>query len=216
MIRMFLFALKMYVADMKRVLHRFWWLAPILLVLIVVAPFHDAQMYALTYLIMMTLYWFIPRYSRIHFVVPLDEKQLKKFFIWRIVIVCGMMLLIAAVFIGLSEWQKWPWNIKGFHWLFGYLTMYIAGSEIGLQGLGMKTDLWMGVRQVVASIIGVTCLFLGVIAMDYMPIKWVLGISLGLVVLAVVDMIIYMRKIKMEDYTYVPLGIGENGKVERD
>ena len=213
---MFLFALKMHVADMKRILHRFWWMGLLFLVLIVIAPFHDAQMYAFTYVIAMTLYWFIPRFTRIHFVVPLDEKQLKKFFIWRIVIVCMAMLLIAAVFIGLSEWQNWSWDIKGFHWLFGYLTMYIAASEIGLQGLGIKTDLKMGVRQVIATVIGVICLFWGVIAIDYMPSKWVLAISLGMVVLAVVDMILYMRKIKMEDYTYVPLSIGENGKVERD
>ena len=52
--------------------------------------------------------------------------------------------------------------------------------------------------------------------MGSMPLKLVLALSLGMVFLAVVDMIIYMRKIKMEDYTYVPLSIGENGKVERD
>lgn len=213
---MFLFALKMYVADMKRILHHFWWLAPILLIVIVVAPFHYDGMYGAVYIITMTLYWFIPRFTRIHFVVPLDEKQLKKFFIWRIVIVCMAMLLIAAIFIGICEWMNRSWDMKGFHWLFGYLTMYIAGSEIGLGGLGMKTDLKMGVRQVVAIVIGVTCLFFGVIAIDYMPLKLVLAISLGMVFLAVIDMILYMRTIKMEDYTYVPLSIGENGKVERD
>ena len=108
------------------------------------------------------------------------------------------------------------WDMKGFHWLLGYLTMYIAASEIGLQGLGIKTNLKMGVRQVIATVIGVICLFWGVIAIDYMPLKWVLAISLGMVFLAVIDMILYMRTIKMEDYTYVPLSIGENGKVERD
>ena len=213
---MFLFALKMYVADMKRVLRHFWWMAPLFLVLFVIAPFHDAQMYAFTYVIAMTIYWFIPRYSRIHFVVPLDEKQLKKFFIWRIVIVCTTMLLIAAIFIGICEWMNLSWDMKGFHWLLGYLTMYIAASEIGLQGLGIKTNLKMGVRQVIATVIGVICLFWGVIAIDYMPLKWVLTISLGMVFLAVIDMILYMRTIKMEDYTYVPLSMGENGKVERD
>ena len=213
---MFLFALKMYVADMKRVLRHFWWMAPLFLVLIVIAPFHDAQMYAFTYVIAMTVYWFIPRYSRIHFVVPLDEKQLKKFFIWRIVIVCTTMLLIAAIFIGICEWMNLSWDMKGFHWLLGYLTMYIAASDIGLQGLGIKTNLKMGVRQVIATVIGAICLFWGVIAIDYMPLKWVLAISLGMVFLAVIDMILYMRTIKMEDYTYVPLSIGENGKVERD
>ena len=186
------------------------------LALIVIAPFHDAQMYAFTYVIVMTLYWFIPRFYRIHFVVPLDEKQLRRYFVWRVVIVCIAMLLIAAIFIGISEWQNWHWEPVGFHWLFSYLTMYIAGSEVGLESLGMKKDLKMGVRQVVAIVIGVTCLFFGVIAIDYMPLKWVLALSLGMVLLAVVDMIIYMRKIKMEDYTYVPLSIGENGKVERD
>lgn len=213
---MFLFALKMYVADMKRVLHHFWWMAPLFLVLFVIAPFHDAQMYAFTYVIVMTLYWFIPRFYRIHFVVPLDEKQLRRYFVWRVVIVCIAMLLIAAIFIGISEWQNWHWEPVGFHWLFSYLTMYIAGSEVGLESLGMKKDLKMGVRQVVAIVIGVTCLFFGVIAIDYMPLKWVLAISLGMVFLAVIDMILYMRTIKMEDYTYVPLSIGENGKVERD
>ena len=213
---MFLFALKMYVADMKRVLHRFWWMGLLFLALIVIAPFHDAQMYAFTYVIVMTLYWFIPRFYRIHFVVPLDEKQLRRYFVWRVVIVCIAMLLIAAIFIGISEWQNWHWEPVGFHWLFSYLTMYIAGSEVGLESLGMKKDLKMGVRQVVAVVIGVTCLFFGVIAIDYMPLKLVLALSLGMVLLAVVDMIIYMRKIKMEDYTYVPLSIGENGKVERD
>ena len=213
---MFLFALKMYVADMKRVLHRFWWMGLLFLALIVIAPFHDAQMYAFTYVIVMTLYWFIPRFYRIHFVVPLDEKQLRRYFVWRVVIVCIAMLLIAAIFIGISEWQNWHWEPVGFHWLFSYLTMYIAGSEVGLESLGMKKDLKMGVRQVVAIVIGVTCLFFGVIAIDYMPLKLVLALSLGMVLLAVVDMIIYMRKIKMEDYTYVPLSIGENGKVERD
>lgn len=213
---MFLFALKMYVADMKRVLHRFWWMAPLFLALFVIAPFDDAQMYAFTYVIVMTLYWFIPRFYRIHFVVPLDEKQLRRYFVWRVVIVCIAMLLIAAIFIGISEWQNWHWEPVGFHWLFSYLTMYIAGSEVGLESLGMKKDLKMGVRQVVAIVIGVTCLFFGVIAIDYMPLKLVLALSLGMVLLAVVDMIIYMRKIKMEDYTYVPLSIGENGKVERD
>ena len=213
---MFLFALKMHVADMKRILHRFWWMGLLLLALIVIAPFHDAQMYAFTYVIVMTLYWFIPRFYRIHFVVPLDEKQLRRYFVWRVVIVCIAMLLIAAIFIGISEWQNWHWEPVGFHWLFSYLTMYIAGSEVGLESLGMKKDLKMGVRQVVAIVIGVTCLFFGVIAIDYMPLKLVLALSLGMVLLAVVDMIIYMRKIKMEDYTYVPLSIGENGKVERD
>ena len=213
---MFLFALKMHVADMKRILHRFWWMGLLLLALIVIAPFHDAQMYAFTYVIVMTLYWFIPRFYRIHFVVPLDEKQLRRYFVWRVVIVCIAMLLIAAIFIGISEWQNWHWEPVGFHWLFSYLTMYIAGSEVGLESLGMKKDLKMGVRQVVAIVIGVTCLFFGVIAIDYMPLKLVLALSLGILLLAVVDMIIYMRKIKMEDYTYVPLSIGENGKVERD
>lgn len=216
MIRMFLFALKMCVADMKRCMHRFWWLIPVLVILIVVAPFHDAEMYAITYLICMTLFFIVPRYSRIHFVVPLDEKQLKKFFVWRIVIVCIAMLLIAAVFIGISEWQKWSWEMKGFHWLFGYLAMYIAGSEVGLEGLGMKKDFKIGVRQVVAIVVCVACLFMGVIAMDYIPLKWGLVLSFAMVLLAVVDMILYMREIKMEDYTYVPLSVGENGKVERD
>lgn len=213
---MFLFALKMCVADMKRCMHRCWWFIPIFLILIVIAPFHDAKMYAFTYLICMTLFFMIPRYSRIHFVVPLDEKQLRKFFVWRIVIVCGAMLLIAAAFIGISQWQRWPWEPEGFHWLCCYIALYVGGAEIGLQGLGMKRDLQIGVRQVIAIIVGVTVCFMGVLAMDYMPFKWGLCLSLGIVVLAIVDMIWYIRKIKVEDYTYVPLGIWENGKVERE
>lgn len=213
---MFSFALKMCVADMKRILHRFWWVAALLLILIVVAPFGAGQMYAFTYVVVMTLYWFIPRFSRIYFVIPLDEKQLKKFFVWRVVIVCAMMLLIAAIVIGVSEWQNLTWEPIGFHWLMSYLAMFMVSSETGIEGLGINKNMRIGVRQLIAIIIGVLCLFMGVIAMDYMPLKWILALSLGMMVFAVVDMIIYVRRIKMEDYTYVPLSLGESGKAERN
>ena len=213
---MFLFALKMCVADMKRMFHRFWWIAPLFMILMIIAPFNDVEVYAFMYFICMTIALLIPRFFKIHFVVPLDEKQMKKYFVWRIVIVCGAMLLIAAVFSGICFWQKWPWNVKGVFWLCSYLSMYMVSSEIGLEGLGIKKDFKIGVRQVVAFMIGFLGWFAGVIAMDYYDLKWVICWGVVMVILAIVDVIWYVKKSKIEDYKYVPFGLWDNGKIERN
>lgn len=213
---MFLFALKMYVADMKRMFHRFWWMAPLLLIVIVVAPFHDTKMYALTYLVMMLFFMMIPRYSRIHFVVPLDEKQLKKFFLWRILFVCGLIILITTVFVGISLWQNWKLEPEGFVWVADYLILYLFASEMGLQGLGIEAHKFEA-RHIIAIFLGVIGLIGGMILVDYLSIKWAIVFLVMIPVpISVAYMFWYLRKIKMEDYTYVPIGIWENGKKERE
>ena len=210
-----MFALKMYVADMKRILRHFWWLAPIFLVLIVVAPFHDAQMYAFTYLIMMTIFLFVPSFSRIHFVVPVDDKQIKQFFLWRIVIVCGMMLLCVGAVIGISEWKNLEWSKGGIHWVAFYLVIYLLCSEMSLQSLGIKYK--FNIRHVIGIIVGIMSMFfaMGVLT-EYMPLKWGACLSFSMVIISAVNMFLYLKCIKVEDYTYVPRGIWGNDKVERD
>lgn len=212
---MFKFALKMYIADMKRVLKSFWWLAPIFLILIVVAPFHDATMYSFTYLIMMTIFLFIPSISRIHFVVPFDDKQIKQFFLWRIVIVCGMMLLSAGAVIGICEWRNLEWSKGGIHWLAFYLVIFLLCSEMSLQGLGIKYK--FEVRHVIGIIVGIMSMFfaMGVLT-EYMSLKWGACLSFSMVIISVVYMLLYLKHIKFEDYTYVPRGMWENSKVERN
>ena len=213
---MFLFALKMCVADMKRLLHRFWWIGPLFIILMVISPFNEVEMSAFVYFICMTITLLIPRFFKIQFVLPLDEKQMKKYFVWRVLIVCGTMLLIAAVFIGICFWQKWPWKIEGLYWLCSYIAMYIVSAELGLEGLGIKKDIKVGVRQVIAFIVGFGCWFMGLIFMDYVDVKWILYLGVAMVILAIVDMIWYIRRTKVEDYKYVPFGLWDNGKVERN
>ena len=76
---MFLFALKMCVADLKVILRKFWWLGLLFLAIIVFMPFHNMYMHALLYFVMMTIGLFVPRYSKIQFILPVDEKQIKRF-----------------------------------------------------------------------------------------------------------------------------------------
>lgn len=211
---MFKFALNMYVADMKRSLRGFWWLAPIFLVLVLVAPFHNAQMYAFPYLIMMTIFLFIPNFSRIHFVVPLNVKQIKHFFIWRMALVCITMLLAAGLIIGISEISNIEWSTQGFHWLAFYMVIFLLCSEMGLRGLGIKNK--FEVRHVIAIIVGIMSIFCAFGILENLPFVWEMVISFGLVLISVGYMFYYLKKIKFEDYTYVPRGLWENGKVERN
>lgn len=213
---MFLFALKMYVADMKRILRSFWWIVPFFLILIVIAPFCGTEMYALVYVIMMECFIMIPRYSRIHFVVPLDEKQLKKFFLWRILIVCGLIVVIASVFVGISLWQNWALDPEGYVWVADYLIVYLLTSETGLQGLGIKPKKFE-VRHIFLISLAIIGLFAGMVLVHYLSIEWsIICLVVIPVLMATTYMFWYLRKIKMEDYTYVPIGYWENGKTERE
>lgn len=212
---MFKFALDMYVADMKRSLRKVWWLAPILFILIVVGPFHDAQMYSFTYLIMMTIYLFLPKVSRIHFVVPLSIKQLKQLFVWRIVLIGIFLLVSAGIVIGISEWKGIEWNKNGFFWLAFYMVLIIFFSETGLRGLGIKNG--FEVRHVFAIIIGIISMLIPFeLFTDYVPFVWQIGIAFVLVLFSIVYMFHYIKLVKFEDYTYIPLMLWENGKKERD
>ena len=66
-------------------------------------------------------------------------------------------------------------------------------------------------------LMGIISMFLAAGAVtDYVPLKWGLSLSYGIVILAIGYMFWYLKKVKIEDYTYVPLAIWENGKVERD
>lgn len=213
---MFLFALKMYVADTKRFFKSFWWLAPISIILMVIAPFNvDLLVPTLAYMVGWIIMVNIPRYSRIHFIVPLDEKQLKQFFLWRIVIVCGMMSVVVAIFLGLCEWRKWSWSPQGLYCLAAWIVLTLLCGEIGLQGLGIKKK--FEVRHVGSIIIGILSMFFawGVITED-VSLKWGVCLSYSLVILAIIYMFGYLRNVKIEDYTYVPFTSWENGKKERD
>ena len=68
----------------------------------------------------------------------------------------------------------------------------------------------------IAFIVGFGCWFMGLIFMDYVDVKWILYLGVAMVILAIVDMIWYIRRTKVEDYKYVPFGLWDNGKVERN
>ena len=213
---MFTFALKMCVTDLKRMFHRFWWIAPIFLILMIIGPLCEAESYyAFTYIIIMMISILIPRFSRIHFVLPLDEKQMKKVFIYRLLIVCITMILIAVVFIGIRILTNQNWEVTGVFWVLGYVCGYLLSSEVGITSYSTK-DYTMGVRRVIAIVVGIITWFVGLIVMDYVDLKWMLCLSLVLVIFTIFDVIWYVKKSKIEDYTYVPFGFWDNGKIERN
>lgn len=213
---MFLFALKMCVADLKRIFHRFWWVALFFMTLIIIGPLCDAEMYAFTYIIVMVISLLIPRISRIHFVLPLDEGQMKKIFVYRLLIVCGAMMLIAAVFIGIRILNHKPWEVKGLFWISGYISWFLMGSQIGIMRLGNEKENKMGVGSVIAIVVGVIGWFIGLIAVDYLPTEWMLCFCLIFLIMAIAYAVVYMKKTKIEDYSYVPFGLWDNGKIERN
>ena len=214
---MFTFALKMCVADLKKILQRFWWITILFVLLIVITPFHMSEnMFAYTYIVGMSTVLLIPRYSRIHFIVPLDEEEMKKFFLWRVAIVCGTMLFMAAVFLVICLCLELPWDSKGLYWLLCYLSIFMLVAEAGLKGLGMKKDFKDGVREMIVIIVGIVCWIVGLFMMEYFQVKWVLGIAVAMLLVSTVYMLWYTRKIKIEDYTDVALSAWERGLQERD
>ena len=213
---MFLFALKMCVADLKRIYHRFWWVALFFMALMIIGPLCSAEMYAFTYIIVMMIALLIPRISRIHFVLPLGEGQMKKIFVYRLLIVCGTMILIAAVFIGIRVLTHRPWEVKGLFWILGYISWFLMGSEIGVMRLGNGKGNKMGVGRVIAIVLGVIGWFVGLIVIDYLAIEWMLGICFILLLIAIGCVVDYIKKAKIDNYTYVPFGAWDQGKMERN
>lgn len=207
-----MFALKMCVADLKVILRKFWWLGLVFLGVIILLPLHGGDMHALSYFIVMTICLFAPRYSKIHFVVPLDEKQVRRFFLWRIIIVCVMMVLFSLAVVGISIWRNEPWEPKGFLWVMSYMTCYVLFSEFGFIGMFDNKKIWNEVRQVFAIIIGCVSLIMTIFISEITSLKGVFVAAVTLLCVAACDAIIYLKKIRLEDYSYRPLGMWENGK----
>lgn len=205
---MFKLALNMYVADMKKLFRSFWWIAPIFLIVIVIGPFHDVGMYYWMYLIMMVISFMMPKTWRIHFVVPLSEKQIRQLFIWRIVLICGFMALVGALVIGISEWKNLEWSRYGIGTLVFYMVLLMLFSENGLQGMGIKNK--FEVRHVIAILIGVMSLL---IPFDFVSDKmsaWMLVLTFVLLLASIIYMLHYLKKVKFEDYTYRPFTMWDN------
>lgn len=211
-----MFALKMCVADLKVILRKFWWLGFVFLGVIILLPLHGGAMHALSYFIVMTISLFVPRYSKIHFVLPLDEKQVRRFFLWRIVIVCAMMIIFTLAVAGSSILLNWPWEPRGLQWIMSYLICYVLFAEFGFMGMFENKKLGNGVRQVLAIVIGIVSMIMGICVTEVSPLKFFLIASVVLLLIAVIDVVLYLKNIRLENYSYRPLGIWDNGKVERD
>lgn len=208
------FSWKMIVADLKRTLRGGWWMGPVIFVLLVVFPFlSDINIGAYSYFIVAGVALFRPQFLRIHYVLPLNEKQIKKLFVWRIVIVCVLMILVSGVVIAICEWKNMEWNRHGLNLIAFYMVLLIGLSETSLQGLGGKVSIMRAAVGIAGGIISMLIAF-GILT-DYMPYKWTLVISYGMVLAAVVYMICYLKNVKFGDFIYVPAGLWDNGRVER-
>lgn len=209
------FSWKMIVADLKRSLRGGWWMGPVIFIMLVVLSFMpDINIGAFSYFIVAGLALFKPQFSRIHYVLPLSEKQIKKLFVWRIVIVCVLMIVISGVVIAISEWKNLVWNGHGLNLIAFYMVLLIGYSEVSLKGLGGgKVSIMRTIVGITGAVISMLIAF-GILT-DYMPYKWTLAISYGMVLAAVGYMICYLKNVKFEDFTYVPVGMWDDGKVER-
>ena len=208
------FSLHMFVADMKRSFRGAWMFIPLSLVFLVIMPFFDMQITSIGYLIIMTMAFVSPRFSRIHYVVPLTEKQIKILFVLRIAILCSIMLVEAFVIVGISKWQNWEWNRHGFNVLAFYMVMLLICSQNGLQGFGVKKEFMA--RHVIGIIGGIFSMLIAFgLLTDYLPFGWEITISYALVLFFVGYMFYYLKDVKFGDYTYVPAGLWDDGKVER-
>lgn len=212
---MFLFALKMCVADLKVILRKFWWLGLLFLAIIVFMPFHNMYMHTLLYFVMMTIGLFVPRYSKIQFILPVDEKQIKRFFLWRIVIVGAIMLGFALVVVGISIWRNYHWNPQGFQWVVSYMTCYLVYAEYGLCGAFENKKIIDKTRMVIAIFVAIISIVMCACAENSISLEWIvvsLLISFAPLIFAIVNAFWYFRNIKLDNYIYRPLGMWENGK----
>lgn len=166
------------------------------------------------YFIVAGLALFRPQFSRIYYVLPLNEKQIKKLFMWRIIILCGLMIFISAVVMAICEWQNMDWNKHGMNIIAFYMVLLIVCSESSLQGMGIERGFKM--RHVVGIIGGIISMLIAFgLLTDYMPYIWEVTAAFVMVLAAVGYMIYYLKDVKFEDFTYVPVSIWDNGKVEK-
>ena len=205
----------MIVADMKRLFRGAYWMLPILIIIAAIIPFiEDIQLYAMTYIIMMTIAMFCPRFSRIHYVVPLSEKQIKQLFVLRVIIVCAFMLLIGIIVTIICGCMGWNWNKNAFMVIAFYLVVYIALSETGLQGFKEKRSFEV---HYIVGIVGaiISILIAAGLLRDIVSYVWENVVAFGLVIFFIGYMLFYVKNIKFGDFTYVPLGFLDNGIVEK-
>lgn len=206
-------SLKMLVADMKRTMKGAWWLAPIIFALLCIIPFiEDIKFYSLGYFIVAMLSFFRPQFSRIHYILPLSEKQLKWLYVLRIAIISAVMLLAGGIIVGVCECLNWNWNKSGFMTLAFYIVLLLVCSEtaFGEQSKKFQT------RYISAIILAVASMLIGFgMFFDYLPYIWNLALACICVLVATFYMIYYLNKVEIGDFTYVPAYIGDDGKVER-
>lgn len=209
------FSWNMLVADLKTVLRGAWWLAFVFIAVVVIVPYTEGTYLAsMSYLILMSITLFVPHFSRIHHIVPLGEKQVKQLFLLRILLVSAYILLLNGAVIWVCEWKRWAWNKAGLTVSLTYIAVLMLVSEKALQGFGIGEN--FKPRHIFSIIWGLISLFVGFgVLIEVIPYAWNLGISGVMVLGAVVNMLYYLKDLKFEDFTYVPIGIWNDGKTEK-
>lgn len=207
------FSIKMMIADTKRTWRQAWWLAPIMFVLLCIIPFlEDIKMYSFGYFIVATLMFFRLQFSRIHYIVPLSERQLKSLCVIHIAVLSCTMLVIGGLVVAICEWMGVSWNRSGFLMVAFYIAMITMSSE---QAFAEKRQT-LQPKHVGVIIIAIASLVIAFgIFLDYLPYVLNLVLAGGCVVAAIIYLIYSFKKIEIGDYVYVPAGIWDDGKIER-
>lgn len=206
------FSWNMWIADSKRNLRGGWWFGILFLISIGILPFLMEPM-SYMYIVIMSLMLFQPQFSRIYFVVPLDEKKIKQIFLYRIAIVCGIILGSAAIFLLASYVLSNPIEETGWGVISFEISIFMVCSETSLEGF-RKEPKQFRPRYILAA------LFIIIDAISFaffneIDAKWNFAINVLVLLLAFCYMLCYLRNLTFGDYVYVPAFYGNREKVER-
>lgn len=206
------FSWNMLIADAKRNLRGGWWLQFLLLICMTVLPYlTDSLVYM--YFVLMGVMMCQPQFARIYFTLPFDEKKIRQIFIYRIMIVCGMVIGAVLVCLLVCHFLSMPVEVTGYGVTCLEITLFVICSESSLRtfmGGERKFRLrnWFAVLLALVDVF--TLPFYGEI-----NAKWLLGVDIIVVILAFFYMLYYLRNLTFDDYVYVPVIWGDNGKTER-
>lgn len=202
------FSWKMLIADLGRL----GWVAILLLIAVSVGSFVWIPSSCLP-CVVITLMMFQPRFSQIYFVVPLNERNIKQIFLYRIAIVSSIILITVAIFLLGCYILSIPIEKSGFAMITIEITVFIVCTESSLQSFmdGRKKFRPRYFFAALLVIIG----GLSFSFCDEMNVEWIIVTNVSILFFALVYMLCYLRNLTFGDYVYVPVFTDVSEKVER-
>ncbi len=195
------FAFHMLIAEQKKLFRGAWWFIMLLVGLAFLIPFvGEMPIAAFSYWIIMSLMILSPKFSKIHYVVPVNIGFIRKYFICRILLVVAFMLFVGCAAVGTRALMGLDYHLEGFVGQLSFLIVFICMGEGSLEGFHRKKG--FQVRNIFSIGLAIVAMVFGIgIVSDYADTAKQMVWVLILLLIAVVYMIIYLKDLSVEEYT---------------